>query len=82
MSFHVPANQAVCFAVYKPSVIREAGVTVDEAERFSRQIMRAFDFGEPIWSAAMEVRFLVESNRNYRPSKSPLQLAKRVVRVG
>ena len=81
MSFHVPANQSVCFAVYKPSVIREAGVAVDQAERFSKQIMRAFDHGEPVWSAAMEVKMLVELNDGYKKEKTPIQLAKRVVRL-
>jgi hypothetical protein len=79
--FHVPENQTVCWAIYKPSVINEAGVTAEEAEKFSRQMMRAFDFGEPIWSAALEIKMLVELNRDYRPEKTPLQLAKRVVRM-
>ena len=81
MSFHLPANQSVCFAVYKPSVIREAGVAAEQAERFSKQIMRAFDFGEPIWSAALEVKMLVELNDGYKKERTPLDLAVRVVRL-
>lgn len=81
MSFHVPANQSVSWAIYWPSVIRDADVTVDEAQRFQRQMMRAFDHGESIRMAALELAMLVDLNRNYRPEKTPLQLAKRVVRM-
>lgn len=81
MNFHVPTNQTVSFAIYWPSVIREANVTVEDAERFKSQMIRAFDHGEPIWSAALELAFLVEANRSYRKEKTPLALARRVVRM-
>jgi hypothetical protein len=78
---HVPENQTVSWSVYWPSCIREAGVTVEDAARFQPQMLRAFNFGEPVWSAALELAMLVETNATYRPEKSPLALAKRVVRL-
>jgi hypothetical protein len=81
MSFEVPANQTVSWAVYWPSVVREADVSIDDAAAYTRQMMRAFDHGEPIWSAALELAMLVDLNRDYRPEKTPLQLAKKVVRL-
>ena len=81
MSFAVPANQTVSWAIYWPSVIREADVTVEEAQTYQRQMMRAFDYGEPIWSAALELAMLVDLNRNYRKEKTPLALARRVVKL-
>lgn len=80
MSFALPENQTVSFAVYWPSVIREADVTVEEADRFKDKMIRAFDHGEPIWMAALELAMMVDLNRNYRPEKTPLHLARRVVR--
>lgn len=81
MSFHVPANQTVSWSIYWPSVVREAEVTADEAQRFSTHIMKGFDAGEPIWMAALTLKQYVELNSNYKPEKTPLQLAKRVVRM-
>jgi hypothetical protein len=80
MSFEVPENQSVCWAVYWPSVIREADVTVEEAQAWMTKIMAGFDMGEPIWMAAATLKQYVELNRGYRKEKTPLQLAKRVVR--
>lgn len=45
------------------------------------QMLRAFDHGEPIWSAALELAMLVDANRYYRKEKTPLQLARRIVRM-
>jgi len=42
---------------------------------------RAFDHGEPVWSAALELAMLVDANETYKPEKTPLQLARRVVRI-
>lgn len=81
MSFAVPANQSVSFAVYWPSVIREADVTVDEAQAHQGMIVKDFDAGAPIWMAALTLKTLVECNRGYRREKTPLELAKRVVRI-
>ena len=80
MSFHVPANQATSWAVYWPAIVNEASVSVDEAESFKDKAMKGFDAGEPIWMGALTLKHLVEANRDYRPEKTPLQLAKRVVR--
>lgn len=80
MSFEVPENQSVSWAVYWPSVIREADVTVEEAQPWMDKIMSGFDMGEPIWMAAKTLQAYVELNRTYRKEKTPLQLAKRVVR--
>lgn len=82
MSFHVPENQAVSWCIYWPSIIREAGVTNDEADPHSAWMMRCYDRGEPIWVAALELKTLVDCNRGYRKEKTPLQLARRVVKVG
>lgn len=81
MSFAVPENQTVSWSVYWPSVVHEADVAVEDACRFMKQMLRAFDHGEPIWSAALELAMLVDANRYYRKEKSPLQLARRVVRM-
>ncbi len=81
MSFHVPANQSVSWCIYWPSIIRDADVTTDEAQRFMPQMMKCYDAGEPIWMGALTLAQYVECNRNYRPEKTPLQLAKRVVRM-
>ena len=81
MSFAVPANQSVSFAIYWPSVIREAGVSVEDARAHQSAIVKGFDVGEPIWMAALTLKTLVECNRGYRKEKTPLALARRVVRM-
>lgn len=81
MSFAVPANQTTSWAIYWPSVVREAGVSVDEATPYAGKIMHGFDAGEPIWMAALTLAQYVELNRGYKPEKTPLQLARRVVRT-
>lgn len=80
MSFAVPENQAVSWAIYWPSIVREADVSVDEAEAYKEKIMRGYDAGEPIWMAALTLKQYVEANRGYRKEKTPMQLARRVVR--
>ena len=81
MTFQVPVNQSVSWSIFWPSVVNEAEVTIDEAERFKMQIMKGFDMGEPIWMAALTLKQYVELNRDYKPEKTPLELAKRVVRM-
>ena len=81
MSFSVPANQTVSWAVYWPSVIREAHVSVEDAEPYKTKIMRGFDCGEPVWMAALTLAQYVDLNRNYRPERTPLSLARKVVRT-
>lgn len=81
MSFAVPANQTVSWSIYWPSVIREADVTVEDAARYSDKIMKGFDVGEPIWMAALTLKQYVELNAGYKREKSPIELARRVVRM-
>lgn len=80
MSFAVPKNQTVSWAIYWPSIVREADVSVEEAETYKDKMMRGYDAGEPIWMAALTLRQYVDANRGYRKEKTPLQLARRVVR--
>lgn len=79
--FHVPHNQTVSWCIYWASAVREADKPLEQCERFRPQMTRAFDHGEPVWSAALELAMLVDANETYKPEKTPLQLARRVVRI-
>jgi hypothetical protein len=79
-SFKVPDNQTVSWCIWWASIIREADVTLEDAEEYRTQMMRCFDNGEPIWMGALTLRQYVDCNKGKINEKTPLQLARRVVR--
>jgi hypothetical protein len=90
MSFHVPENQAVCWSIFWQSVtsdraILDMGYSVADCDRFKDVAMKRFDAGEPIWSVALEVKMMIDvlgtTDNPYRKEKTPLELARRVVRA-
>jgi hypothetical protein len=80
-SFHVPANQTVSYSVYLQAVSVECCLPLEFMRSKARRIEQAFDAGEPIWMICAELRMIHGVVGDYRPTKTALQLAKRVVRV-
>jgi hypothetical protein len=81
MSFHVPENQTVCWTVYKQAVAQESGLTGEFLAKEHARIARAFEYGEPVWSIVLELKLVDELSGMMKPEKTPLQLARRVVRL-
>ena len=80
MSFRVPNNQSVSWSVYFQAVCNESGLNYDFIRSRTARIMQAFDCGEPIWAIVMELKMIYDITKDYRPTKTPLQLAARVVK--
>lgn len=78
--FAVPGNQAVSFTVYSQAIANETRLTHEFLSANARRIERAFDMGEPIWMVAAELRLVAET-APVRPTKTPRDLAIRVVRA-
>ncbi len=82
--FHVPANQTVSWSVYRQAVSIESCLPDDFIRSRLNRIERAFDAGEPIWMIVAELQMVhgIVAHPSYRPAtKTPLQLAKRVVQL-
>ena len=60
MSFHVPENQTVCFAVYNQH-LDHAGL---DTRKHAKRISRAFDYGEPLWMVEYELRMIDDDDRH------------------
>ena len=80
-SFYVPDNQTVCWTIYWQSAVRESGLTSERANRFMKWVEKDIDAGIPIWAAALTLKSVSDCVGDYRKEKTPLQLAKRVVRL-
>lgn len=81
MSFTVPANQPVSFTVYFQAVCEESRIDHDFIKSRLNRIQRAFEMGEPIAMLVEELKMIKSLNTGRVVNKTPLQLAKRVVRV-
>lgn len=76
---HVPANQPISFSVYMQALHNTVRAPADFIRSKIARIGRAFDMGEPVSFMTEELQFLYD----HRPitTKTPRQLAQRVVRV-
>lgn len=81
MTFHVPANQTVSWSIYKQNIAVETGLPNDFLASQGKRIARAFEYGEPIWMIAAELKICHETLPTWKPGKTPRQLAVRVVRA-
>jgi hypothetical protein len=94
MNFHVPANQSVCWSVYWQGVVGDAalaglGYSSEECHAHKAAAIVSFDRGEPVWMAALAVKAALDDHgtpdrpvyRLPQVEKTPLQLARRVVRM-
>jgi hypothetical protein len=94
VTFHIPADQSNSWNVFWQHVVNDAsitgmGYTAADCQPFKTVAERRFDAGEPIWSVALEIKSLIDDNGTVdRPvyrlpetARTPLQLAKRVVRI-
>lgn len=81
MSFYVPANQTVCWSVYNQAIANESHLSHEFLKQQAKRIHRAFDHGEPIWMIVAELQMFWDALPTWKPEKTPLQLAKRVVRL-
>lgn len=79
-AFYVPSNQSVSFTIYWQSICNESGLSNDFLRAKMSRIHQAFEMGEPIWMITLELQVSYDLIKNYKPQKTPLQLAKRVVR--
>jgi hypothetical protein len=78
MTFHVPANQTVSYSVYLQTVSK--GYPHEFIKTREKRISQAFDAGEPIWMLEPELELYFEAWKQPK-EKTPLQLARRVVRL-
>lgn len=72
------SRETTIFTHYRAMVIDALGCTVDEASRFRERISAAFDMGEPVWMITDELRLRISAPK---PTKTPLEMAVRVVRT-
>lgn len=89
----VPANQSNSWQVFwqhvvSHPVIRDMEYTSADCEQFKRQAMASFDRGESVELVAWEMKVLIDVRGTVerptyymKPEKSPLALARRVVRM-
>jgi hypothetical protein len=76
MSFHVPANQSVCWSVYKAAIAEQTRLPNDFLQAQMPRINKAFDRGEPIWMICDELKIVYQT----RPARldvdrNPAELA-------
>jgi hypothetical protein len=80
MTFAVPANQTVSYSVYRQAIANALPVTNDFLKAHTARIQQAFEMGEPLWMIVDELKLRAEME-SVRRTKTPRQLALRVVRV-
>lgn len=73
-------NQTISPAVYDVAVQEYTSLPFDFLAAHGERIARAYDMGEPVWMIGDELR--VRYDHRPQVSKSALELALRVVRVG
>lgn len=76
----VPANQTVSFGIYSQTIQNACPFPHDFFRANAARIQRAYDHGEPLWMIIDELK-LVHSMRRPAPTKTPRQLAAKVVRI-
>jgi len=74
----VPENQTVSYTTYTIAVSEAARLPIDFMKANAARVDRAFNMGEPISFIVEELR-MIYSLRRPQPSKTPRQLAVRVV---
>lgn len=75
----VPKNQSVSFTVYVQAINKHAAIPAQFVRDNIDRITKAFDIGEPIWMIADEMKLRYQMQHHH--TKTPRQLAQRVVRV-
>lgn len=70
-------KETMPFVHFKSNVIAAAKVTFEQANAHCARISAAFDMGEPVWMIAEEIKLRTSAPK---PTKTPRQLALRVVR--
>lgn len=71
-------NQTTIFPHYKSMVAELAGVTIAALDGHALRLQTAFDFGEPVWMVAEEMKLRCSFHAKH---KSPRQLAASVRQV-
>lgn len=83
MSFHVPKNQSLSWSVWHQAVTRK--FNMDDVEPFRSRMMIWFDAGETVDGAIELLEMFIDGSKQAAAldmNKSPLSLAKRVVKFG
>lgn len=71
-------KETTIFMHYRSMVVDALGCSVSETDKFRQRIGVAFDMGEPVWMIADELRLRLSAPK---PTKTPREMAVRVVRI-
>ena len=77
---HIPNNQPISFTVYKQAIANACIFPNAFLQEHAARIEQAFDHGEPVQMIIDELKMRYRI-RPVRSTKTPRQIAKRVVRV-